>query len=39
MQILAAANWGLSIGQASYYGWRWLIHVGPFCVFVWRVTP
>lgn len=28
MQILRAANWGFSYGEACYYGRRYWLHIG-----------
>jgi len=35
MTVLRTPSWGLSIGNASCYGWRWCIQLGPFCIFAW----
>ena len=31
-QIVRAPSWGLSVGAARFYGWRWWLHVGPWIV-------
>lgn len=34
MQIVRVPHWGISVNEASYYGWRWCLHVGPWLLFV-----
>lgn len=35
MRVLRAASWGLSAGEARYYGWRIFLHVGPLAIYAW----
>jgi hypothetical protein len=39
MIILRAATFGFSLDDASYYGWRWCAHVGPWCFFFGPTIP
>ena len=38
VQILPAARWGLSFGDAGYYGRRWWAHIGPVHFILWQMT-
>jgi hypothetical protein len=39
MNIVPVPAWGLSIHGASYYGYRFALHVGRRLVFLWPVKP
>lgn len=35
MTIVRVPDWGLELHtDASYYGWRWCLHAGPWLVFM-----
>ena len=31
--------WGISFGEAHYYGWRWAIQIGPLHLFIGYARP
>jgi hypothetical protein len=33
MAVIRVPYWGLCLSEASYYGWRYGAHVGPWLVF------
>lgn len=39
MQVIWTRHWGFSAGEAGYYGWRRMIHVGPLWRLVGKIDP
>lgn len=39
IHIVRLPTWGLSITAASYYGYRWGLHLGPVLIFIWNDMP
>ena len=39
MRVLRAARWGLSAGDARYYGWLVCLHIGPLAIYAWPALP
>jgi len=38
IRILRAASWGLSFGEAYYYGWRIFMHLGLVTIYAWPIN-
>jgi hypothetical protein len=39
MTVCRLPVWGFSCDNASFYGWRYAVHIGPWLVFFGKVRP
>jgi hypothetical protein len=39
MVAVRVPRWGLSIGEAKYYGWLVCLHLGPWLIFAVKCEP